>query len=336
MQEGRAVVDLSKEEKIQHMHKTMRRLHHPEFFIGLSDDMLNMSSFRPTTDIQERFNNTFDEDQRRHLRICLHPLFKRWAIFEKTNHKGQQLWHPVCMFHGERKEGYLPPDCQEHYLEHMRGKLGDFREVTYEDLRVVERCDMKKYGWESVHDFISEIDYREQKEAEYELDQQIDDFLDYNFWLAMRDAQAHYSQPWSTRAVELKSDPAKYRITQKNGYTIKERIYGEEGDLNQMKAAVEGKIESESASGKAAHAILERKNRKYKEKYGESLWERVTGGRVIWPEKDAQIQAEHSRQADELIEIAQGKELPERGVSLEEWLRECNAKRGEKEPVPVI
>lgn len=354
IESARPIVDTDKTRTVSYMHRVVRQKRHPELFIGLSDDLINMSSFRPTSEIQARFESVFSREQRENLKIVLHPWFKRWTLFERTTHKGQPLWHPVCMFHDTPEEQKLPADLLEAWgnnAEHLRGKVGDFRNVSYQDLEFVERCDIRKYGVDEVVRFIIQFDDAKETEAQKYMDDYLEDFMSYNFWLAMRDAQAHYSQPWSTRSVTLKSDPAKYKIIQHDGWTEKVRVYGEEGDLNEMKVLssdelrnkqVPGFDPANSISDRAILEILSAKNLKYLAQTGESLWEKVTGNKVIWTDFESknEHEIELERQAKDLsihaVGALQEKEVKIDKADIEEFLREIyQAEIGEKEKVPV-
>lgn len=335
----RPIVDINKDTTIQHMHKTLRRQRHPEMFIGLTDDLINMPSFKVNPEIQARFESVFDRDQRENLKIVIHPWFKRVAIFERTWHKGQPLWIPVCLFQDDPKEGHLPPDLVETWgtgAEHLRGKVGAFRSVSYQDLEFVEKCDMRKYGWEQVHEFIAQWDDKAVEDAQKYMDDYLDDFMDYNFWLAMRDAQDHYSQPWSTRDVQLKSDPARWKETDMGGWKMRERVWGEEGDINEMREVAKGNFEVESVSGKAAARILAIKNERYYKIHGVTLYEAATGKKPGESQLDTlrddsvAYDKENKDQAVKLADWVQGAPIPEEAVSVEEWLLELA-----KEKVPV-
>ena len=313
----------------QAIHRDIRRLKHPEMHIGLTDDLMSMSAIQPTAELKARFESVFDREQRESLKIVLHPLLKRWTLFERVKHKGQLLWRTVCMFSGDKVDGYLPPDLQrsDKMLHHLIGEIGDFRNVNYQDLEFVEQCDFKKYGWEGVLAFISKFEDDEIKEKERVMDDFTDDFLDYSFWLAMRDAQDHYSRPWSTAPIDVKTAPDRWKIEQRNGYRVRTRIYGEEGDLNEMKALVAGELADywTTASGRAASKILELKNKNYYKKHGVSLWEEVTGKKpgeslLAAAEGDSiAVDAENKTQVSELLELTQGSE-PVEGVTVEQWI----------------
>lgn len=321
----------------------IRKSRYPELYIGFTDDMVQMSGFQPTKEIQARFEEVFDRDQRENLRIILHPFFKRWSIVERTWHKGQATWQLVTMFHDTPKDDHLPPDLYDFWgraAEHLRGRIGEFRNVTYQDLEFIEKCDFRKYGWENVDAFLAKFDEEEKREEQRIMEDRLDDFLDYNFWLAMRDAQAHYSQPWSTRSVDLKSDPSRYRIEDKGGYKVRTRIYGDEGDINEMKALVDGKLndywDPTSASGRAAARILERKNENYYARHGVTLWEAATGKKPSSSDYAAVKEDSVARdkvnkdQVEEMKSVLADVELPEERVKLDDWLIE---KVREKVPV---
>lgn len=327
----RPIVDVNKDQTISHMHRTLRKQRNPELFIGISDDLINMPSFRPSREVQARFEEVFDRDQRENLKIILHPWFRRFTIMERTWHKGQPLWQPVCMYQDDPVEGTVPPDLLEVWgkgAEHLRGKIGRFRNVSYQDLEFVEKCDIRKYGVEGVLNFISQFDDKAQEDAQKYMDDYLDDFMDYHFWLAMRDAQDHYSQPWSTRDVSLKSDPSRWKTEEVIGASgkpiqVRTRVWGEEGDKNEFKAFMEGDEHYDlSASGRAATRILEIKNERYARSHGKSLWEMVTGqdATLMQIQDSVAFDKENKDQAEKLDKFVRSQELPEEAINLDEWL----------------
>ena len=309
--------------------RLIRAQRHPELFIGLSQDLIDLFKREVPSEDRHRFENVFSQEQRENLELVLHPFFKRLTLFERTWHKGQPLWHPVCMFHTDPEEDRVPTDLYNRWgemIKHMQGRIGEFRHATYQDFEFVEKCDFRKYGWEQVDEFLQQFIENEEREKEARFTDQLDDFLDHAWWSAMQDCQEHYSKPWSVRDVELKSDPGRWKIEQKNGYTVRTRIWGEEGDINEMQEVAKGNYEPLSASGKAAQRILEIKNENYRKRHGISLWEAATGERFEWEpisQDDVAQQTENRRQARELLEMAQDAPIPEHlDVTVEEWLKE--------------
>lgn len=312
------------------IHRFIRAVRHPWLFMGMTEDLLSLCQ-PMNADIKARFEEVFDVDQRKNLTIVLHPLYKRWTVLERTWHKGQPLYHPVHMFHTGGRDGYLPPDLQrdDHMCDHVTGEIGDYRDISYRDLEMVEKCDMWKYGWEEVLEWMDSFEVKEQAELDSEYRAFRDDFLDYHFWLAMQESQDHYSKPWSTRSVDVKADPGRWKIEDKGGYKVRTRIWGEEGDVNEMKALTDGKLndyfDPSSVTGRAAMRILEIKNENYYGKHGVTLWEAATG---ISPDLSSYGNADSSIERDrvnrEQVEGIKSAistvELPKDAIKLEDFL----------------
>lgn len=304
----------------------VRKLKHWEMFVGLTDDLINMCE-KPSDQVQAWFRDVFSEEQRRELNLRLHPLYKRWTLFQKIRKEnGEYVWGVVCSVYEDPKPGLLPVDLQrkDHLLDHLTGYMGENRPFEKVDFEFIEKMDTKKYGVKGVCEFIERLEKDKEVSYDKQWDDFIDDFLDYNFWSAMRDAQETYSKPWSVGTVELKSDPSRWKVEKKNGYTVKTRIHGDEGDMNEMahqEKIMKDAYENNSQSAKAALHILSIKNEKFFQKHGETLWERVTGKKVVWSDFKSKLEEdnEKERQAKELLDISLSKKVEE-GVTIEEWL----------------
>lgn len=312
----------------------VRKRKHWEMYVGITDDLMQMCQ-EPDSGIRSLMRDIFSPEQLSVLTLRLHPLLKRWTLFQLVRKdNNQRLWQPVCIFHEKPQDGVLPQDLQrsDKLLHHLTGLMGEWRMPDRADFEFIERCDFQKYGWSAVEEFLNTFEESEEREKQRVFEDRMDDFLDYHFWIAMRDAQAHYSQPWSTRVVNLKSDPGRYKIVDMGGWKLRERIYGEQGDLNEMRAAVAGEVWDESASGRAAAKILAKKNERYKQKHGVSLWEAVTGGKEIeWGDKP-RAETETKLLMEMVQEFTATAENEERHETIEEWLLR---KTREKESVPV-
>lgn len=322
------------------LHKALRVSKHPHMYIGLNEDMKRTfeSSHPVPRHIKAWFKEIFQPDQREHIAMVLHPIFKRWTIFEKMKWKGQQLWRPVVMFHKDPKAGHLPADLQreDRALHHLTGIIGEFCHPTKTQLELIEKLDLWKYGWQQVDDFMQKFIDDEENELDRQAQDYLDDFLDYNFWLAMRDAQAHYSNPWSVDGtVKVKEAPERWHIEERNGFRIRTKLYGKEGDMNEMKAALSGTLKMDSKSENAIHHVLSIKNLKYKNQYGESLWEMVTGKKKIWPDAPDLKKEENKKETLALLDLVKSSPgapaKDEDSQTIEQFLRQL---KEEKDKVP--
>ncbi len=216
------------------MAKMYRKLRFGEWMqVGVHQDVISGSPQAPR-EIQAQLKEVFGERAAK-LVLAIHPLFKRWTLFEQFNYKGQKMFAPVSVFMTEAKEGVLPVDLQGRGLDHLTGQIGEFRLPNKNDFAIIEKFDVKKYGADAINQMLHEQEVGRLRQTQKDFENDTLAFHLDNFWLAMRDAQAHYSQPWSTREVEVKKNPKKWKITKKNGYTIRERVYGEEGEENAKK-----------------------------------------------------------------------------------------------------
>lgn len=216
-----------------------RRMRYSEWMnVGVTEDVIKNSPSAPDH-VLSAMKEVFG-DRAEKLVLAIHPLFKRWALWEKCNYKGQRYYSPVSVFHTGARPGYMPVDLQGRGLDHLTGVIGDHRMPHKEDFVIIEKFDVKKYGPDAINEMLDKQEQDALESAQKDFDNDTYAFFLDNFWLAMRDEQDHYSKPWSTRSVDVKENPKKWKITQKKGYKIRERVYGEEGNKSGMDAIAEG------------------------------------------------------------------------------------------------
>lgn len=220
----------------------VRRSAHWEFYKHVDPDTLRHSE-RPPPEVEAAMKDILG-DRCKDLKLVIHPLLKRWTLFERIRDpkSGQTAcWGIVTIFQEEPREGYLPQDLRgSKWLAHLTGQIGDFRLPNRRDFEIIDKADVVRYGYKAVDEMLEAPLAEEARDKERAFNDKLEDVLDYNFWLAMRDAQAHYSQPWSTRPIEAKTNPARWRQEQRNGYKLRTRVWGAEGDANALEAVLQG------------------------------------------------------------------------------------------------
>ena len=200
------------------LRRSARREVYWEMWAGIDPDYLT-SLDKPPQHVQSALEEVMGPERMKNLKLRLHPLLKRWTLFQrrwdpetgKTN-----CWSPVSIFMDAPKEGVLPKDLENKGIDHLAGAIGEWRMPHKRDFVLIEECDKKKYPVEErCKGYAEQEDKRERDEASnYESFSH--DFLSYNWWLAMQDAQAHYSKPWSTATVETKMNPDRYYILERS------------------------------------------------------------------------------------------------------------------------
>lgn len=214
----------------------VRRSKHWEVFMKVDPDQLRQSE-KPPAHVQAALEDVMGRDRMKDLKLRVHPHLRRWCLFEriKDPQSGQtNAWAVVSTFQGEAREGWLPPDIQDRpNIRHLTGEIGEFRMPTKRDFEIIEQYDKKKYGYKEVDKLHLNQEQKEKDDKNFEWDDYSRDFLDYNFWLACRDAQAHYSKGmYSVPTVAVKSSPAKYHkewmATANGGYWVTKKITKEQ------------------------------------------------------------------------------------------------------------
>ena len=220
----------------------VRRNEHWEFYRHVDPDALRRSE-TPPPEVAAAMKDILG-DRCQDLKLVIHPLLKRWTLFERVKDpkSGQtSCWAVVTVFQEEPKEGHLPQDLRGNkWTAHLTGQIGEFRLPNRRDFELIDKADVKRYGYKAVDEMIEAPLAEESRDKERAFNDKLEDVLDYNFWLAMRDAQAHYSQPWSTRPIEAKTNPSRWRIEDRGGWKMRTRVAGAEGDANALAAVMAG------------------------------------------------------------------------------------------------
>lgn len=176
----------------------------------------------------------FGPDGKRKLMVRMHPQLNRWCFWERRldPSKGENYWKVIFVHQEEPKDDTLPHDILElhekkrMFIAHLYGHIGEYRLPNREDFIRIERTDKRKYGWENVEEHFHQQDEASKAEAIYENNQLIEEIVDYA-WEAERDLanqQAGSGQRMASYAtVEVKKDPEKWAIEQRNGFTVRKR-----------------------------------------------------------------------------------------------------------------
>lgn len=203
--------------------RKMRSLKYPEFFCYFDPDRLRACEL-PPSHVQSALEEVMGVERMKDLKLRPHPLLPGyWALCERVRHPklGENLWHIVSIFHDGARDDYLPPELERMGLENLRGLIGLPRQPTKRDFEMVEATDKKRYGYKEVENRFAAQEDLEDREKDRIFNDRVEDFLDYNFWLAMRDAQDHYSRPWSTATIEPHTAPERWAEIPQNGYKIR-------------------------------------------------------------------------------------------------------------------
>ena len=198
--------------------------------------------------MQAALEDVMGPDRMKDLKLRVHPLFKRWTLFERVRDpKGaERAWRPISIFQEPARPGHLPQDLRgDKYAAHVEGVIGDYRLPHKRDFEIIEKADVKKYGNVAVENELAVPEQAAERAVDSHFDSFTDDFLDYNFWLAMREANEKagmYGKQWSTRTVEPRTNPKRWKMEQKVGYAVRTRVWGEEGDLNAIKQEVDAAL----------------------------------------------------------------------------------------------
>lgn len=238
----------------------VRREKHSEFYARMDPDKLRHSE-RPPPEVEACFKEVFG-DRAKRLKLVIHPLLHRWALYELGD--DNQRWFLISVFHEVPKEGVLPEDLQGRGLDHLTGQLGEFRVPHKRDFEIIEKTDSKKYGKVAADDVYAKPEEDAEREEQRIWEDWNADWHDYTWWDAYRLNQDFESRPWSVRYIEAKQNRARYKITKHPaGFMIRERIWGEEGDRNALEALKNGEIEQHH--GNTEEAADRAIDRHYKE-----------------------------------------------------------------------
>lgn len=179
-------------------------------------------------------DRVYGPDGKRRLMVRMHPQLNRWCFWERRldPSKGENYWKVIFVHQEEPEEDTLPHDILElhekkrMFIAHLYGNIGKYRLPNKEDFIRIERTDKKKYGYVDVEEHFHQQDEAAKAQAIYEADQLAEEIVDY-VWEAERDRanqEAGSGQRMTSYAtVEVKKDPEKYKIEQRNGFFIRSR-----------------------------------------------------------------------------------------------------------------
>lgn len=173
------------------------------------------------------------------LKIRVHPHMHRWALYEREYNPllGQNLWRCFYIFQTDPVKGYLPPDLDgDLYKAHLRGTVGDYVEPTREHFEMIEKCNIKKYGYETVNEYVGERERLADAAIDAKDDERIAAFLDEHWALARDEANQNagsgqYMNSAHCMNWRYKCAASRWKRVQKNGYSIVEKKSREEYEL---------------------------------------------------------------------------------------------------------
>lgn len=160
--------------------------------------------------------------------VAVFPGTMRECIFEKVQHPERgDLWQMIYhamekVPHGE----YMPPDHQteDARFEHLRGMVGDFRNLTAEDFKVLrDKADRRKYtATEQVHKFEAprkKAYLDEHKEFVDELRAEIEYQFNaiYSIW---NDGAKRMLPMTSLEEIEQRRLANRYEVIERPGYRV--------------------------------------------------------------------------------------------------------------------
>src|SRR3990167_769713 len=203
---------------------SIRREAHWQLYANVDPDVMHRYDPAPSH-IQRAMEEVFGTERLKDVKLARHPLLGYWSLWERVrNPESGQVggYRLVSMFYSQPVDGYLPQHLRGNkWTAHLTGQVGEPREPTRRDFEIIEQFDIKKYGYEAVENRYAAPEIEAERELERVFHDRIDDFLDYHFWLAMRDAQAHHSRPWSTPTVEYRPNGLRWAHIKKDGYTLR-------------------------------------------------------------------------------------------------------------------
>lgn len=208
--------------------KSMRMRRHKEaYYYVHPDDLAQLAA--PDPAIQAALEDTLGEwlygpNGEPLVLLRVHPHFRRWCLYQRVYlpELGESLWKIFWICDEDPVEGRLPLDMQgDDYLAHFTGLIGEYREPTREDFEGIERFNLHKYGWDTVERFVNELEQAPRLAAERRIDERAQQFLDENWFLAWDEANGGTKQRNTGHAAwTAKSNPARWRREQRNGFTV--------------------------------------------------------------------------------------------------------------------
>lgn len=231
----------------------LRKLRWPELFrIHYSVELIqSMRTAYPVdadidTWVKECIASGVPEDQRGNFIVAMHPGARRLTLFELvSNPKHGTAYKAVSIFMTPAVEGYLPPDLDttDKRWRHLRGCIGDFRRPTRRDFEIIreygDRRTVTMDGATQGHAIgmkLEKDDKDRYNEIQRKVDDQVADLLDYSY-LYINRAANNGTKQYSLTTITPQTNPLKWKLTKKDGYTVKERRSAD--DVASMLASIE-------------------------------------------------------------------------------------------------
>ena len=213
------------------MQHHVRKLRWPELFLGrygceLIDSL--HAAHPPPAEVQvwidEILASGLPVDQRGKFRVCIHPGFNRWSLFELVqNPKHGPSYRCISIFQKQPREGYLPADLKtpDRRWGHQVGRVGDHRMPTREDFRIIrEEADLALLGAKGVAKLAEAREAATYNEKNRQANDYVEDMLDYNF-LAINAAANDGRKQYSVPTVKVQENEERHAFFQRNGYRVK-------------------------------------------------------------------------------------------------------------------
>lgn len=179
------------------------------------------------------------------LKVVYHPWYQRLCLVEYAKEPGKpEYWGVVSIFMHEPVPGVLASDFRDNpYKQHWRGQklgatgtvlgIGEYREPTHEDFRLIEQTDRVRYGVAAVDEFFEQPIAEQERDKERAMHDVECELVDYetrhHINMANRRAGAGQNMmvTWTDdmhhTSIAFRDDPAKYRIREADGYRTRER-----------------------------------------------------------------------------------------------------------------
>lgn len=213
----------------------VRRRLHPEIWRHAYDpDTLQSSALRPPDHVEAQFRSVFGDprlDGQPQFKLRLHPLFKRWALFEYSPRlKSYQVVQVFTRWPPDAPADYLPADYRPtsmRHLWHLRGRMGDLRLPDQRDFEwLAANVDRARFTADEVEANM----LRPQEAAEREAKRQLLDLwqgmVDDDWQQIVNDAnrRAGSGQRLASYAtIDTELSPAVFEVERRNGWTLKAR-----------------------------------------------------------------------------------------------------------------
>lgn len=214
------------------LHRQVRRNRAPELHNGIGwipTEILNTD--KPPPQVAAWCEELIGKEPEYIVR--LHPIFRRWCLFQryhftdrKTGKALGRAYKLVSLFEEQARDGHLPADYQgEPHLQHLRGRVGDFRLPHRRDFEIIRRvADMRNQSADEVNEKLEEPITARERAIESERESRIHDFNSY-YWNAAR-SDANEGQKMQSTLLDPEG-PApiqKWVEVQRDGFTIRAKV----------------------------------------------------------------------------------------------------------------